>query len=717
MSGPRVAIGAPVYNHAGLAREAFESILGQTYADFALVIVDDCSTDGTLEIAREYAAVDSRVTCVRNDRRVGMIENFRRAFWAARERCPQAEYFAWASDHDLWHPRWLAALVRELDDHDEAVLAYPLNAKLYPDGRPVDRKPWRFETAGETSVPRRLRVTCWNMSAGNMIYGLHRPVALIRAGVKRFILVPDRLLMAELSVQGQFRQVPEVLWFRRWAPGVFSLSRQRSSFFPNGRPMTAFLPWWMAHSCAFAWNLVVRGSARAAVGRSIALWLALSYSVIAAALHLVQSIRQARVTLLEHQPALRGLRRRVVGGLRGAVEARMIALYDNARSMRRRVRRLADRAIRGPGVALLRGLRAIPIVRNEVIPWLVREEVQEIPAGKTLVPMKRELRSLAASDVPIVVGPWLSEVGFELLYWIPFLNWAVREHGLPRQRLISLSRGGAGCWYRQLCGGAVDVFDLVSIDDYRSRNQERWRAEGNQKQYSATEFDDALIERARMRLNLGPVRVLHPSVMYRLFRYYWYDKGSVSLLKKHTWYRRLPPLDSRPEGLPDDYVAVRFYFRPSFPDTPTNREFVSTVIEALARQTPVVLLNTGFDIDDHEDVSPVDGAGIHRVAHLMTPTRNLELQSRIIAHARAFVGTYGGLSYLGPFHGVPAIGFYSDNAELVPTHLDMSERMCRLLGTPLATVNIGTANILSMVLDGLARQRRRPEVGSSAVRA
>ena len=64
MSGPRVAIGAPVYNHAGLAREAFESILGQTYADFALVIVDDCSTDGTLEIARDYAAGDSRVTCI-----------------------------------------------------------------------------------------------------------------------------------------------------------------------------------------------------------------------------------------------------------------------------------------------------------------------------------------------------------------------------------------------------------------------------------------------------------------------------------------------------------------------------------------------------------------------------------------------------------------------------------------------------------------------------
>ncbi len=43
----------------------------------------------------------------------------------------------------------------------------------------------------------------------------------------------------------------------------------------------------------------------------------------------------------------------------------------------------------------------------------------------------------------------------------------------------------------------------------------------------------------------------------------------------------------------------------------------------------------------------------------MTPQRNLEVQTVIISEARAFVGSYGGLAYLGPFYGVPSVGFYS----------------------------------------------------------
>ena len=58
-SMPRVIIGSPLFNHAKDFREAIESILGQTFTDFALVLVDDCSTDETPAIAREYAALDA----------------------------------------------------------------------------------------------------------------------------------------------------------------------------------------------------------------------------------------------------------------------------------------------------------------------------------------------------------------------------------------------------------------------------------------------------------------------------------------------------------------------------------------------------------------------------------------------------------------------------------------------------------------------------------
>ena len=62
------------------------------------------------------------------------------------------------------------------------------------------------------------------------------------------MLVPDRLLLTELALYGQFKQVPQVLWFRRWYGRIFSLGRQRTSFFPDGRPLYAYVPWWISHA-------------------------------------------------------------------------------------------------------------------------------------------------------------------------------------------------------------------------------------------------------------------------------------------------------------------------------------------------------------------------------------------------------------------------------------------------------------------------------------
>ncbi len=91
MRAPRVIIGLPLFNHAKDLPEAIESLLGQTFADFGLVLVDDCSTDRTPQIAREYEALDSRVAYIRNSQRLGLVNNTRRAFQIARERYPDAE--------------------------------------------------------------------------------------------------------------------------------------------------------------------------------------------------------------------------------------------------------------------------------------------------------------------------------------------------------------------------------------------------------------------------------------------------------------------------------------------------------------------------------------------------------------------------------------------------------------------------------------------------
>jgi hypothetical protein len=174
------------------------------------------------------------------------------------------------------------------------VLAYPLNRRIDPAGELLKRKPWTFDTYGVTSRWARLRMGIRRMRAGNMVYGLYRVDALARAGVYRRIVIPDRLLIAELSLYGQFRQVPEVLWFRRWYGRVFSLSRQRASFFPGRRPLYAYCPWWIAHAASLIYTLTVRGDGWPAVSRGAGLLVGAQYLVLAGAVHAWQRLRELR---------------------------------------------------------------------------------------------------------------------------------------------------------------------------------------------------------------------------------------------------------------------------------------------------------------------------------------------------------------------------------------------------------------------------------------
>jgi glycosyltransferase involved in cell wall biosynthesis len=245
-SRPAVVIGAALHNRAAYLPEAIDSLLAQSFRRFTLILVDDGSTDGTEALARIYERRDSRVRYVRFDERRGMVAAWRKAFEEAT--AAGAEYFAWGSDHDRWHPTWLATLVDTLEDHPNVVLAYPLTQRIDPDGVSLAKPARQFETTGITD--RRVRWTLLSRShslaAGDAVYGLMRADALRRAGVFREVLSPDRLLIAELSLLGQIRQVPEVLWCRRQFPEG-SIGRQRTTLFAPGaaRPSAQTPPWYL----------------------------------------------------------------------------------------------------------------------------------------------------------------------------------------------------------------------------------------------------------------------------------------------------------------------------------------------------------------------------------------------------------------------------------------------------------------------------------------
>ena len=315
------------------------------------------------------------------------------------------------------------------------------------------------------------------------------------------------------------------------------------------------------------------------------------------------------------------------------------------------------------------------LVKQHLLPHaMARLSAVDAPSEES-VAVRRMIRRIAPRDRPIIAGPWVSEVGFELLYWIPFLKWAVGYGAIDPRRLIIVSRGGCHDWYRDIGGRYVDLFDYYTPELFREKSEQR-RTAGHAKPRTMTEFDRDILKLVRQTLHVGNANLLHPTHMYRLFQSFWQSKAPIDAVERFAARQPLPAIDTSDVAgaLPHDFVAARFYFNDAFPDTDTNRRFVAELLTAVADTTDVVLLNPPTRVDDLHDVPVPQRRRIHSIADLLSPRTNLDVQSKVIARSRAFVGTLGGLSYLGPLYGVRSLSFYSATRPDIARHLELARQ-------------------------------------------
>lgn len=307
------------------------------------------------------------------------------------------------------------------------------------------------------------------------------------------------------------------------------------------------------------------------------------------------------------------------------------------------------------------------------------------------------LDQMARSGRPILVGPWIGEVGFELLYWIPFVQWVRANWQLAPEREVIVSRGGVESWYGRDGADYLDALGFVSPDEFRLAVGEEKR-----KHRRPGAFDDRLTKAIVQHRSLGEIDTLHPGLMYRTFASYWSDEAGYARIDQFTRYRLLDRSASvPPPGLPKDYVAVRFYFSESFPDTAKNRAFAHGVVSSLAERTSVVVLNPGVNVDEHSDWMPSWSDRIITIAGGVTPERNLAVQSAVVAGARAFVGTYGGLSHLAPLYQLPSVGFYSRQTFKLH-HVYAAQRAFRPIGAGAFTLlDVAQADVVEHALGSL----------------
>lgn len=125
---PFVSVLTPVYNGEKYLRQCIESVLVQTHQNLEYVIVNNCSTDRTLEIAQQYATRDTRIRLVTNSEFVECTENHNIAF---RLMSPRSQYCKLVSADDWIYPDCIAKMVELAELHRSVgiVGAYALRAK------------------------------------------------------------------------------------------------------------------------------------------------------------------------------------------------------------------------------------------------------------------------------------------------------------------------------------------------------------------------------------------------------------------------------------------------------------------------------------------------------------------------------------------------------------------------------------------------------------
>lgn len=132
MRKPAVSVCVPTYNYARYLSDCIESVLQQTFPDWELIICDDCSTDGTQELASGYAARDRRIRYVRNQRRLGMSANLKNV--ADRAEAP---YIKILCADDWLAERHLETMVSLMDQHPGVVLGTAAEIHTDAEGRPT----------------------------------------------------------------------------------------------------------------------------------------------------------------------------------------------------------------------------------------------------------------------------------------------------------------------------------------------------------------------------------------------------------------------------------------------------------------------------------------------------------------------------------------------------------------------------------------------------
>ncbi|MGC5166860.1 glycosyltransferase family 2 protein [Luteimicrobium sp. DT211] len=282
---PRVTVGVPVYNGEQYLEGALRALQRQDVAGLEVVVSDNASTDGSLELIRDVVGTDPRFRLLTSTQNRGIARNFNRTLAAA-----SAPFFMWHAVDDLAEPGHLCSCVDALTDDPEAIVAFSRVRWIDGDGRMIElSRDVHDELAADSPSERVARFVRDDLYEAIGYGGVLRTATLRAMGGLGNYYGSDNVLGIQMALRGRWIQVPAVLFQARRHDGQFSKDQgkdvidQVRTFRPEWRRPVAFPQWYVA-ARMYGAALAGPGSAAQRAAAAVAvvrLWSAPNWRLLA----------------------------------------------------------------------------------------------------------------------------------------------------------------------------------------------------------------------------------------------------------------------------------------------------------------------------------------------------------------------------------------------------------------------------------------------------
>ena len=356
--------------------------------------------------------------------------------------------------------------------------------------------------------------------------------------------------------------------------------------------------------------------------------------------------------------------------------------------------------------ALIRALREV------VTGWSTASFAAERFIGQRLVPSSVSVKLATASgsrQLKIIhsrvkksprrvwFGPFVGEVGYELLYWRGFVAASIDRLGLHPADVGVISRGGVRGWYSSMVSNYSDLYSIGGEALVQDLQTDTYPIAFDHRHKSLVTM-----------INGSRRYWIHPNLMHQAIAEFKSFPERLSRLENVIAHRPITSEDlllANPEvartwsvilrKLPKEFVTVKFYSGSNLNNTKYVDRITRTLI-ALARDVPLIGLGMTVTTGSHSDWTS-KFPGVQHVLGAIDPSINLGIQSLLISHSMGFLGTYGGFSYLPLYLRVPSLVVKDGETLQKPCHQVMEQHVAKTLNSKYRVIDLSTSSLGEVV--------------------